>query len=40
MKPSEYIETERLVLRLPSIADAAAIFDAYAQNAEVVRYVT
>jgi len=40
MKPPEHIETERLMLRLPSVADAQAIFNSYARNAEVVRYVT
>lgn len=40
MKPPEHFETERLVLRPPSVADAAAVFDSYARNPEVVRYVT
>ncbi len=39
MKPPEHIETERLVLRLPSVADAEAIFTSYAQNEEVTRYL-
>ncbi|MEC5386341.1 GNAT family protein [Uliginosibacterium sp. H3] len=33
------IETERLVLRSPLLADADVIFDAYAQDAEVCRYM-
>lgn len=33
------IETERLVLRRPTIEDAPAIFDGYAQDPEVVRHV-
>jgi [ribosomal protein S5]-alanine N-acetyltransferase len=40
MKPPERIETERLVLRIPSVADAEAIFDSYAQDARVTRYLT
>jgi RimJ/RimL family protein N-acetyltransferase len=39
MKPPERIETERLVLRLPSVADAEAIFNSYAQDEEVTRYL-
>ena len=39
MKPPEHIETERLVLRVPSVADAEAIFNSYAQNVEVTRYL-
>ena len=39
MKPPEPIETERLVLRLPSVADAEAIFNSYAQDEEVTRYL-
>jgi RimJ/RimL family protein N-acetyltransferase len=33
------IETERLVLRRPVIEDAPAIFDGYARDPEVVRYL-
>lgn len=40
MKPPEYIETERLVLRIPSVADAEAIFNSYAHDAKVTRYLT
>ena len=40
MKPPILIETPRLRLRLPEIADAQAIFDQYAQDAEVTRYLT
>lgn len=39
MKPPEQIETERLLLRRPSIADAASIFNSYAQDLEVTRYL-
>jgi len=39
MKPPQFIETERLLLRPPTIADAKSIF-AYAQDSEVVRYLT
>lgn len=39
MKPPERIETERLVLRIPSLEDAESIFNAYAQDADVVRYL-
>jgi ribosomal-protein-alanine N-acetyltransferase len=35
----ETLRTERLVLRLPAMADARAIFDGYAQDAEVSRYL-
>ena len=34
------IETERLVLRQPTASDAPAIFDSYARDPEVVRYLT
>jgi RimJ/RimL family protein N-acetyltransferase len=37
MKPPEHIETERLVLRIPTLADAEAIFNSYAQDSEVTR---
>ena len=39
MRPPERIETERLVLRIPLLADARAIFETYAQDPEVTRYV-
>lgn len=39
MKPPERIETERLVLRIPSVADAETIFNSYAQDSEVTRYL-
>ena len=35
----ETIRTDRLVLRRPTGADASAIFDGYAQDPEVVRYL-
>jgi [ribosomal protein S5]-alanine N-acetyltransferase len=40
MRPPEIFETPRLVLRPPVMADAEAIFAAYAQDAEVVKYMT
>ena len=39
MKAPEQIETERLLLRRPAVADAAAIFNGYAQDSEVTRYL-
>jgi len=39
MKPPILIETPRLRLRLPEVADAQAIFDQYGQDAEVTRYL-
>jgi len=39
MGSPELIETERLLLTRPTIADAAAIFERYASDPEVVRYV-
>jgi RimJ/RimL family protein N-acetyltransferase len=39
MKPPETIETERLRLRLPAMEDATAIFEQYAQDAEVTKYL-
>lgn len=35
----EFLDTDRLVLRPPNETDAAAIFDAYAQDPEVTRYL-
>lgn len=39
MKLPESIETSRLRLRKPSLSDADAIFNDYAQDEEVVRYL-
>jgi len=39
MKAPGYIETERLVLRRPLPADAEAIFDRYASDPDVTRYL-
>lgn len=39
MKPPEIIETPRLSLRRPIAADAIAIFEGYAQDPEVTRYL-
>lgn len=39
MKPPEQFETKRLLLRPPQRKDAEAIFSAYAQDHEVVRYL-
>jgi RimJ/RimL family protein N-acetyltransferase len=40
MKPPECIETERLVLRKPRLEDAPIIFQSWAQDEEVTRYLT
>ncbi|HEY0079568.1 MAG TPA: GNAT family N-acetyltransferase [Pyrinomonadaceae bacterium] len=40
MKPPEHIETKRLALRMPSLSDAEAIFNSYAQDTEVTSYLT
>ena len=40
MKMPEQIETERLVLRKPCPEDANVIFDGWAQDPEVTRYLT
>jgi [ribosomal protein S5]-alanine N-acetyltransferase len=40
MKPPEHVETKRLVLRVPSLADAETIFNSYAQETEVLRFLT
>src|SRR5512146_1511584 len=40
MKPPESITTERLVLRKPRMDDARAIFDGWAQDRKVTRYLT
>jgi len=39
-RPPERIETERLVLRVPSNADAPAMFANYAHDPEVTKYLT
>jgi len=38
--PPEVFETERLVLRRPRMSDADDIFDNYASDPEVTRYLT
>lgn len=40
MKPPEMLETDRLLLRRPAMEDADSIFEEYAQDAEVTRYLT
>ncbi len=39
MKPPEIIETARLILRPPTLNDAQEIFNKYAQDPEVTRYM-
>lgn len=39
MKPPEHIETDRLVLKIPAVADAEPIFKSYAQDSKVTRYL-
>jgi [ribosomal protein S5]-alanine N-acetyltransferase len=39
MKPPERLETPRLLLRLPSLEDAEPIFQKYARDPEVVKYL-
>lgn len=39
MKAPEYIETSRLVIRRPQPADAEAIFERYASDRDVTRYL-
>jgi ribosomal-protein-alanine N-acetyltransferase len=39
MKPPKIIETRRLLLRPPTLDDAEDIFDKYAQDPEVTRYM-
>lgn len=39
MKPRETLETERLTLRKPRMDDASVIFERYAQDPEVTRYL-
>ncbi len=40
VRPPERIETERLVLRPPTVADAPAMFTNYASDPEVTTYLT
>jgi [ribosomal protein S5]-alanine N-acetyltransferase len=40
MKATERIETERLFLRKPTLTDAEAIFERYASDAAVTRYLS
>ena len=40
MKPPEIIETERLLLRKPRLADAPAVFEGWARHPEVTRFLT
>lgn len=40
MRPPDEITTERLLLRLPTLEDAPALFETYMQDTEVTRYVT
>lgn len=39
MSPPERLETKRLILRPPVLDDARAIFEGYAQDSEVTRYL-
>jgi RimJ/RimL family protein N-acetyltransferase len=40
MNPPTHIETERLILRKPITEDMTRIYEAYARDAEVTRYLT
>jgi [ribosomal protein S5]-alanine N-acetyltransferase len=40
MRPPDTLITSRLILRLPQVEDAQAIYDGYAQDPEVVKYLT
>src|SRR5687768_2461366 len=40
LRPPSTIETAHLLLRPPTLDDAAAIFTEYAQDAEVTRYIS
>jgi len=40
MNAPDFIHTERLTLRRPRMEDASAIFEAYAQDPEVTRFLT
>ena len=39
MLAPEHIQTERLILRLPGLSDAEAIFEGYGGDPEVTRYL-
>ena len=39
MKPPITFETERMILRIPLVSDAQEIFDAYASDPEVARFM-
>jgi RimJ/RimL family protein N-acetyltransferase len=39
MRPPERIDTERLVLRVPALTDAVALYDTYTHDPDVTRYV-
>ena len=38
-RPQEHIETTRLVLRKPTVADAEAVYTRYSSDTEVTKYV-
>ncbi len=40
MTPPESFQTERLILRVPALRDARAIFEEYARDGAVTRYLT
>jgi [ribosomal protein S5]-alanine N-acetyltransferase len=40
MKPPQALETERLSLRQPTTEDAVLIFEQYAQDPEVTKYIS
>jgi RimJ/RimL family protein N-acetyltransferase len=40
MNPPEMLETERLALKRPGLADVQPLFTAYTQDAEVTRYLS
>ncbi|MGV2829873.1 GNAT family N-acetyltransferase [Myxosarcina sp. GI1(2024)] len=40
MKPPQTLETERLLLRKPTDKDVVSIFEQYAQDSEVTKYVS
>jgi len=40
MKMLEHLETQRLLMRVPCPEDATVIFDGWAQDREVTRYLT
>ena len=39
MRPPEQIQTQRLLLRMPTLADAESIFQTYTQDPQVTRYL-